>query len=59
MTEDKLIIEGIEFKSRLWIGTGKYKDFDETRRAVATNVLRIIITKTAAILCIGTPYFPP
>ena len=34
MTEDKLIIEGIEFKSRLWIGTGKYKDFDETRRAV-------------------------
>ena len=37
MTEDKLIIEGIEFKSRLWIGTGKYKDFDETRRAVEAS----------------------
>lgn len=37
MAEDKLIIEGIEFKSRLWIGTGKYKDFDETRRAVEAS----------------------
>ena len=26
--EDKLIIKGIEFKSRLWVGTGKYKDFE-------------------------------
>jgi thiazole synthase len=32
--EDKLIIRGIEFKSRLWIGTGKYKDFAETARVI-------------------------
>lgn len=32
--EDKLVIQGIDFKSRLWIGTGKYKDFEETARAV-------------------------
>ena len=37
MNEDKLIIQGIEFKSRLWIGTGKYRDFDETRRAVEAS----------------------
>ncbi len=35
--EDKLIIAGIEFQSRLWIGTGKYRDFDETRRAVEAS----------------------
>jgi thiazole synthase len=32
--EDKLVIKGIEFRSRLWVGTGKYKDFEETRKAV-------------------------
>jgi thiazole synthase len=37
LNEDKLIIQGIEFKSRLWIGTGKYRDFDETRRAVEAS----------------------
>lgn len=31
---DKLIIREIEFKSRLWVGTGKYKDFEETKKAV-------------------------
>lgn len=35
--EDKLIIAGIEFKSRLWIGTGKYKDFEETLRVVEAS----------------------
>ncbi|HYA11366.1 MAG TPA: thiazole synthase [Thermodesulfovibrionales bacterium] len=37
MMDDKLIIKGIEFKSRLWVGTGKYKDFEETRRAVEAS----------------------
>ena len=32
--EDKLVIRGIEFRSRLWVGTGKYKDFEETRKAI-------------------------
>jgi thiazole synthase len=30
----KLVIGGVEFSSRLWVGTGKYKDFEETRLAV-------------------------
>jgi thiazole synthase len=34
---DKLVIKGIEFKSRLWVGTGKYKDFEETRKAVEAS----------------------
>ena len=34
---DNLIISGIEFRSRLWVGTGKYKDFDETRRAIEAS----------------------
>ncbi len=37
MKEDKLIIQGIEFKSRFWIGTGKYKDFDETARVIEAS----------------------
>jgi len=35
--EDKLIIRGIEFQSRLWVGTGKYKDFEETRKAIEAS----------------------
>lgn len=37
MEDDKLIIRGIEFKSRLWVGTGKYKDFEETVKAVEAS----------------------
>lgn len=35
--EDKLIIQGIEFESRLWVGTGKYKDFEETKKAIEAS----------------------
>jgi thiazole synthase len=35
--EDKLIIRGIEFRSRLWVGTGKYKDFEETARVIEAS----------------------
>ncbi len=35
--EDKLIIRGIEFKSRLWVGTGKYKDFEETKEVIEAS----------------------
>jgi thiazole synthase len=34
---DTLVIGGITFRSRLWVGTGKYKDFDETRRAIEAS----------------------
>ncbi len=35
--EDKLIISGIEFNSRLWVGTGKYKDFEETAKVIEAS----------------------
>lgn len=35
--EDKLIIRGMEFRSRLWVGTGKYKDFEETAKAIEAS----------------------
>lgn len=34
---DNLVIKGIEFRSRLWVGTGKYRDFEETARAVEAS----------------------
>jgi thiazole synthase len=34
MSGDQLVIAGIEFGSRLWVGTGKYKDFIETQKAI-------------------------
>lgn len=35
--DDKLVIRGIEFTSRFWIGTGKYRDFEETARAIEAS----------------------
>jgi len=46
--DDKLVIKGIEFKSRLWVGTGKYKDFEETRKAVeasGTDVVTVSVRR--------------
>src|SRR5574338_1461618 len=37
MTDDRLVIAGREFKSRLWVGTGKYKDFVETQKAIEAS----------------------
>jgi thiazole synthase len=37
MTDDRLIIAGREFKSRLWVGTGKYKNFVETQKAIEVS----------------------
>jgi len=39
---DKLTIAGKQYDSRLLVGTGKYKDFDETRRAVEASGAQII-----------------
>lgn len=36
-TQDKLVIKGIEFNSRLWVGTGKFKDIDETVRTIEAS----------------------
>src|SRR6476620_7458581 len=37
MVDDRLIIAGHEFKSRLFVGTGKYKDFAETKKAIEAS----------------------
>jgi len=39
---DPLVIAGQSYASRLLVGTGKYKDFDETRRAVLASGARIV-----------------
>src|SRR5512134_1569511 len=47
--EDKLIIRGIEFRSRLWVGTGKYRDFEETKKAVeasGADVVTVAVRRT-------------
>ncbi len=41
-TQDPLIIAGKTYSSRLLVGTGKYKDFDETRRAVVASGAQIV-----------------
>ncbi|MDX1443264.1 MAG: thiazole synthase [Gammaproteobacteria bacterium] len=43
LPEDKpLIIAGTEYSSRLLVGTGKYKDFDETRAAIDASGAEIV-----------------
>src|SRR3989441_8096828 len=37
MNDDRLTIAGIEFRSRVWVGTGKYKDFVETQKAIEAS----------------------
>jgi len=46
---DAFIIAGKTYRSRLLIGTGKYKDFDETRRAVeasGADIVTVAIRRT-------------
>ena len=40
--QDKLTIAGKEYSSRLLVGTGKYKDFTETRKAVEASGAQIV-----------------
>jgi thiazole synthase len=42
MQNDKLIIAGKAYASRLLVGTGKYKDFDETRKAIEASGAEIV-----------------
>jgi thiazole synthase len=39
---DPLLIAGVEYKSRLLVGTGKYKDLDETRDATEASGAEIV-----------------
>jgi thiazole synthase len=42
MKSDQLIIAGKAYSSRLLVGTGKYKDFDETRAAIEASGAEIV-----------------
>ncbi|MBA2485380.1 MAG: thiazole synthase [Nitrospira sp.] len=39
---DRLVIAGREFTSRLWVGTGKYKDFEETKKAIDASGAEVV-----------------
>jgi thiazole synthase len=39
---DPLLVAGREYRSRLLVGTGKYKDMDETRRAIEASGAEIV-----------------
>jgi thiazole synthase len=41
-SNDPLVIAGVEYTSRLLVGTGKYKDMDETRQAIEASGAEII-----------------
>ncbi len=39
---DDLIIDNVNYKSRLLVGTGKYRDLDETRNAIEASAAEIV-----------------
>jgi len=46
---ERLVIAGKAYDSRLLVGTGKYKDFDETKRAIeasGANIVTVAIRRT-------------
>ena len=40
--DSPLEVAGVKYRSRLLVGTGKYKDFDETRRAIEASGAAIV-----------------
>ena len=42
MTQDALEIAGVRYRSRLLVGTGKYKDLDETGRAIEASGAEVV-----------------
>ena len=42
MTADSFVLAGKSYQSRLLVGTGKYKDFDETRAAILESGAEIV-----------------
>ena len=42
MAEDRLIVAGKPYRSRLLVGTGKYRDFAETRAAIEASGAEIV-----------------
>lgn len=42
MSDEPLVLAGKTYRSRLLVGTGKYKDFEETRAAIAMSGAEIV-----------------
>jgi len=42
MQKDPFVLAGVEYRSRLIVGTGKYKSFEETRRAIEASGAEIV-----------------
>ncbi len=42
MNDTPLVVAGVEYQSRLLVGTGKYRDMDETRAAIETSGAEIV-----------------
>ncbi len=66
MTADNLIVAGKHYRSRLLVGTGKYKDFTETRAAIdasGAEIVTVAIRRTNIGQKAGEPslldYLPP
>lgn len=55
--DDPLIIAGRRFTSRLLVGTGKYRDFEETRDAIAASGAEIV-TVAVRRVNLATPGAP-
>ena len=41
-SQDELVVAGRSYSSRLLVGTGKYKDFAETRSAIEASGAQIV-----------------
>ena len=49
---DNLIIAGKTYSSRLLVGTGKYKDFDETRASIDASGAQFKYTELGILLAL-------
>ncbi|MBI2992765.1 MAG: thiazole synthase [Gammaproteobacteria bacterium] len=55
---DPLVIDGRKFRSRLLVGTGKYRDLEETRRAIdasGAEIVTVAIRRTNIGQNVGEP----
>jgi len=58
MDSGKLVVAGKAYGSRLLVGTGKYRDFDETRRAIEASgaeIVTVAIRRTNIGQNVGEP----
>ena len=56
--EDKFVLAGREFTSRLIVGTGKYKDADETREAIKRSGAEIVTVAVRRVSPVGRRFDP-